>query len=672
MNTLKKYAFYGSTVAASLALALVMLVSSTPRIVLGAASVTTQGIATANLSTNETNGTNAVTALTTNIVFTSIQAIDYPTGTIVLAAPTGWEFAGDATVPDVAVAGAALAANAATTFTTSSGAACVALTGCAKMVITITAASSAVGTITVGGTTKPRVRPISNTTGTGNIVVDAQSTSGAVAVGSIAGVLTVGAYGALTAPYSIAVVLTTSSTTCGTTNPVSAASSTVLADGSQTLRACATVTDVNGAPVNGVPINMTVSAGVLGTGTGKTAQSPTNTAGNTSNDYRGGGNVAGTDTVIASSTTLNAVGTLAITLTAAGGTTAAKVVVGPAQQTALGAVVSNASPGYVAPQFGTTTYVQVVDASGLGVNGQVVLLSTDRGSLVDGIASSCVGVTAKSITPTTASEAQVTGGTATPGSIAFTICTNQLDAPGKATITAQNISTTMANGTLSVSMGGRPSKIDATAAGNAVTVKVTDAGGNAVADGTPVRFTMSANAGAVSTTCTTTTNGAASSVVALIAATGTVLVSTDWSETGAVPACGTAANAGITNYFSSVTGFTGAQTLAASVNVPGGTGSAGGTTPVTPPVTPPAAGTGTFAATPVFSASKLANAVFTGSVEPQLLAALNTAGATGAWAQDSKGVFHLYVVNGGFVNDGFKAAFPTGFTVPSALTLVGK
>ena len=75
--------------------------------------------------------------------------------------------------------------------------------------------------------------------------------------------------------------------------------------------------------------------------------------------------------------------------------------------------------------------------------------------------------------------------------------------------------------------------------------------------------------------------------------------------------------------------------------------------------------------TPIFSASKLANAVYTGSVA-DLDKALVAAGGTGAWAQDSKGVFMLYVVNGGFVNDGFKAAFTAGFTTATALTLVGK
>jgi hypothetical protein len=208
----------------------------------------------------------------------------------------------------------------------------------------------------------------------------------------------------------------------------------------------------------------------------------------------------------------------------------------------------------------------------------------------------------------------------------------------------------MANATQTISMAGRPAKVEATVTGNAITATVTDAAGNAVADGTPIRFTISANAGAVSTACTTSSNGQASSVVALIAASGTVIVSSDYNETGAAATC--------------AVGGAGTQQVAASVIVGAGAG-----------VTPPAGGTtgaGGFAAAPVYSASKLAQAVFNGGSVAQLETAVTAGNGTGVWAQDATGAFKLYIVNGGFVNDAFKAAFPNGFSGVTAVTVVGK
>lgn len=86
--------------------------------------------------------------------------------------------------------------------------------------------------------------------------------------------------------------------------------------------------------------------------------------------------------------------------------------------------------------------------------------------------------------------------------------------------------------------------------------------------------------------------------------------------------------------------------------------------------TTPVPGSGGFASTPVFSTTGLAQVVFNGGTVTQLDAALRTAGASGAWAQTSGGVFQLYIVNGGFVNSQFTAAFPSGFSGVTALTIV--
>jgi hypothetical protein len=196
----------------------------------------------------------------------------------------------------------------------------------------------------------------------------------------------------------------------------------------------------------------------------------------------------------------------------------------------------------------------------------------------------------------------------------------------------------MANATQTIAVSGRPAKVTATVSGTTVTAKVVDAAGNNVADGTPVRFTLSQTAGAVSTACTSSSNGMASTVVAPIQSNATVIVTADYNESGAASTCAAQ----------------GSQQVSTSVVV----NSTGGT------------GAGTFASTPVFSAGGLAQVVYNGGSVAQLDAAISGAGAQGAWAQTSNGQFVLYIVNGGFVNDAFKAAFPNGFSGVTALTLV--
>lgn len=83
-------------------------------------------------------------------------------------------------------------------------------------------------------------------------------------------------------------------------------------------------------------------------------------------------------------------------------------------------------------------------------------------------------------------------------------------------------------------------------------------------------------------------------------------------------------------------------------------------------------GHGRFHEKPVYSASRLAQAVFTGGSESEFEGALAAEGAMGAWAQDARGVFVVYIVNGGFVNGPFKTALPGGFGGAAAVILVGK
>ncbi len=514
------------------------------------------------------------------------------------------------------------------------------------VVVTVTSCANAGNTTittTIAGVTNP-----------GAATVAAAGFTMKTSTDTTAGVDTAAEVISGTAGNNIRLVLTTTAAKCTSTPDLSgiaysagdASAPDVLADGSVANFLCAIVTDSTNAVLGNIPVTFTVSSGVVSTGTAKTVVAVTTNTGVATTNYRGGGGIAGTDTAIASNSTLNAVGTMAIDLTAPSGTTASKVAITAPTQLAVSPSQTNVSPGYTSPQTQTNFAVQVTDSAGLGVNGQVVLVSVDKGAVVAGHGAVCT--TAKAATVTTATGVLTVGGTSQAGSIQLTYCGNQLDAPGQATITVSNISTAMANATTTIATAGRPGKVAATFTNGVIAVVVTDANGNNVADNTPVLFTISSTAGAVSNTCNLTANGKASSAVSLNAGSGSVIVSAGYNESGATATC--------------TAGNTGAQVVSSVVNIG---------TVATPPNTVPAAGAGTFASAPVYSASKLAQVVFNGGTLVQLDAALVAAKASGAWAQDSKGVFHLYVVGGGFVNDGFKAAFPTGFAGVTAMTVVG-
>ena len=69
---------------------------------------------------------------------------------------------------------------------------------------------------------------------------------------------------------------------------------------------------------------------------------------------------------------------------------------------------------------------------------------------------------------------------------------------------------------------------------------------------------------------------------------------------------------------------------------------------------------GSFAARPTFTSSGLASVVFHGGTVDQLATAAVAAGASGVWAQDQTGAFHLLVLGGpAFLQDAFKASFPS-------------
>ena len=584
------------------------------------------------------------------LVLTLTAAELQNTQTLILTTPAGFSWIGAPTIAIGAAPATTLTINAAAVMTGNNFVA----------TWTATANNNAAAVVTISGF----IRNIGNVTanaGVGTLATIGGS-SGVIAMTGT-GVAANTDVGSLNTAYVSPFTITMS------TNPNA---SSLPADGSQQISIQADILDANSIPAGNRLVTWTTSVGFLSTGVAKsTTSSSAVTAGANGRavvTYRGNGGIVTTDTIIASISSGNAVGTLSMPLTAPAGNTAAKLTITAPTVSAIAPAANNVTPAYSSPTIGSNVALQVTDASGLGVNGQVTLISVDKGSIVVNPAFAtanantiCAGVVAKSITANSlATNLNAPGATAnSAGWVNFAICANQVDAVGQITVTAQNVSTSMANATTTLSHAGRPGKITATVSGAAIAVKVTDAGGNNVADGTPVRFTMSANAGAVSVGCTTTTNGAASAVVALVAPTGTVIVSADYNEGGSVATASTCAAAGT-------------QQIAASAVIGAGGGTSTNTTPPAAGTAAPAAGAGTFAAAPVYSASKLAQVVFNGGTVAQLEAAVTAANGTGVWAQDSKGVFVLYIVGGGFVNDAFKAAFPNGFAGVTAITVVGK
>jgi hypothetical protein len=250
--------------------------------------------------------------------------------------------------------------------------------------------------------------------------------------------------------------------------------------------------------------------------------------------------------------------------------------------------------------------------------------------------------------------ATTAGATDTTAGRAYVLLCGTSGSAGKvANVTAKVVGQESVTLTKAITISGKPasSDIKATISGNTVNVEAM-VNGQPIPDESNVRFqVVPADNGAVASACVASNKGKASTAVAVNPGTNvTVLVTVGEAPDGSDAACAVAD----------------ARTYGSTSVIVSGSGT------TTPPPSGGTGGSGTFAAAPVFSASKLANVVFMGGTVAQLDAALVANNATGAWAQNAQGKFILYVVNGGFVNDEFKAAFPNGLPNPSALTVVGK
>src|SRR5262249_21429802 len=144
------------------------------------------------------------------------------------------------------------------------------------------------------------------------------------------------------------------------------------------------------------------------------------------------------------------------------------------------------------PLIGADVTLAAQDGTGAGVNGQILLISVNKGAVILGIAAGlgaertnatgggtdysgvCTGATATTVTGTTG-----TIGTDT-GRLRVTFCApnNPTTGTGAVTMTITNISTSgIAAATTNLSSAKTPNKIAATVTGQNVTASVTDADG---------------------------------------------------------------------------------------------------------------------------------------------------------------------------------------------------
>jgi hypothetical protein len=586
------------------------------------ASFTVPGAQTITLVGNAANGSGTYTALTSNIVVNGTAASDIPVGTIVFAAPSGWQF-NTATATDVVFAGAGTAAgNAAVTYAADGS----------TMIVTVTGANTGAATITVGNVTKPQLRALTNTSASGNITYSSTSTSVLVGVTAGATVYPITAGAGLVGPYTLTLTPT---------------GQTIPADGSVVLTVTAALRDAGANIVTNTAVVFSAGLGCYTSACTATSTIFTGAAtGNAAASYRGKG-TTGTDTIVATVSSLSAVGTMTVTLPTAAttGTTASTQSVTAVTNKAVAATTTSTGNQYVTPNVASDVTVRVVDGASNGVNGQVMLLSVDKGALAGGAGASCVGVTAKSITQTTATINTVAG------RVQATYCAVSTE-QGTATLTSQNISTTsVANVTTTLTSAGKPDKVETAVTGTNITATVKDANGVVVANGTPVRFTIASTVGVASNACVLTSDGTATSVIALTGATGSVIVSTDFAETGTAATCaapGTVSKSFVVNL--------------ASGTVGGGTGTGTGT-----------GGTGTISSGSVPASGGFGLIVFGGGTATQLVTASGCPAATAAFWATSAGAFVTYIPGTTIaaVNAAFLALFPSG-NIPANTALVGK
>lgn len=470
MTLIKKYAWYGAAVTASLVLAAALVLGSVSTA--EAASIATAPTITIPIAANTGTGSNQAASVG-DIKVTEASAAEWASAeTEVLNGPAGFTLSGTVTASGT------------------SGWAGSCVVAATSVTCTASASSTSASTITISGL---------------KIVPDTAAT--------VSGTMTFG--GASTGPLTAGTAATINIDNVSGSVSVTVSPTSIKADGSQAATVTALVFDGVTPVAVATSVTFTSSIGAFGSSTTSSTYTSGSGTGVATRSYNGTGST-GTDTIVVSVPSLSAVGTVQITLTGATGTLPSALAFSSVDNGYVAA--NNSGATYTSPTASTALYFRVTDSAGNGVNGELMQVSTDKGALSE--TSTCG--TSKVITPTSANK----GGSASrPGYVEVHYCPSSSQT-GTATITAVDITTSsIAAATTTVVAAGKPSQVTAVVAGNVVTATAMDAGGNLVADGTVVTFSIPSTQGVVSVGCATTTKGVANTAAALVGSSGSVLIS---------------------------------------------------------------------------------------------------------------------------------------------------
>jgi hypothetical protein len=469
--------------------------------------VTQQAVGTIWVGTAVAPAPNNFQALGSNLVITESGPAQFGVGTtLTLIAPAGWAF--DAATPPSVSGTNSLAATAAAaagvytiTFTTASTGGAGVLT-VSNIRVAATGAGSASADILSGGTTPQ------------------------IAAGTVLG------------------HIDPTNTRIGIAATPDA---TVSSDGTDSATLTFTVLGATNNPLAGILVSVTTSRGTLSATSNTTVSSAcaTGAAGTCTLTFRGNGST-GTAQITATTASPNeAVATFNVTVGSANTTPTA---VKHFSTNNSGHVAASAQNVYTSPTVGSRVRFQVTGGSGDGVNGELIQVTVDKGYVVQGDSSGNPtagnqpgGCTGNNTTASDTSHGPVTiDGTDYQGIVEFTVCA-RAGQVGPIKVTAKNLSTTMADGTTTLTSAGVPSQLTVTSTGGAISVVVKDKDGNEAADGTVVNAVAPAFSGAVSPNCTTTTNGKAGFAAAASGTSVQVIITVFINDSGDGSA-GTCAN----------------------------------------------------------------------------------------------------------------------------------
>lgn len=349
------------------------------------------------------------------------------------------------------------------------------------------------------------------------------------------------------APATVSLSFQFRSTTC--TKAVAQGPSgitSIPATGDTAYNICIYVEDrTTGLGVDGAPVEVRTIVGTVGASGTSRYSGILFTAGGgiTSISYRGDGKTFGGDTAVATYPGGNAAGSATITLTAPLGRFPTRIAVTTPQTSSIAATTTAPGAAYVSATPGADLALQVQDADGRGVNGQILLVQADQARLVANPgfaltpAAACAGATTQALVLTTAADRTLRGGLTMPGTIDLIICAIPDRAPTEVIVTAQAITTPLPDVTIRLRHVGRPHAVDARFDGTTIEAVVTDADHNPVADDTPVQLVIPTLAGTVAASCLLTREGRVTTTAALALPTATVLVVASYQEQGATATC---------------------------------------------------------------------------------------------------------------------------------------